>query len=89
MKACSLTATDGDGDENTLSFFLTISANLMLSFGDASVEYAEARDRIPFPHLRRRLWLIRLTIAKDVKTKARVHSELGLYFLGPTPWPPS
>ena len=47
MKACSLTATDEDGDENTLSFFLTISANLMLSFGDASVEYAEARDRVP------------------------------------------
>ncbi len=23
------------------------------------------------------------------KTKARVRSELGLYFLGPTPWPPS
>ena len=37
MKACSLTATDENGDENTLSFFLTISANLMLSFGDASV----------------------------------------------------
>ena len=72
MKACSLTATDengdgnanfadfltfvgkfgsglgqdrydprcdlnGDGDENTLSFFLTISANLMPSLGDASV----------------------------------------------------
>ena len=47
MKACSLTATDEDGDENTLSFFLTISANLMPSFGDASVEYAEARDRVP------------------------------------------
>ena len=38
MKACSLTATDEDGDENTLSFFLTISANLMPSFGDASVD---------------------------------------------------
>ncbi len=33
MKACSLTATDEDGDENTLSFFLTVSANLMLSWG--------------------------------------------------------
>ena len=47
MKACSLTATDEDGDENTLSFFLTISANLMPSFDDTSVEYAEARDRVP------------------------------------------
>ncbi len=37
MKACSLTATDEDGDENTLSFFLTISANVAPSFGDASV----------------------------------------------------
>ena len=47
MKACSLTATDEDGDENTPSFFLTISANMAPSFGDASVEYAEARDRAP------------------------------------------
>ena len=48
MKACSLTATDEDGDENTLSFFLTISANLMLSFGDASVDalaYTRKRSR--------------------------------------------
>ena len=37
MKACSLTATDEDGDEDTLSFFLTISANVAPSFGDASV----------------------------------------------------
>ena len=27
--------------------------------------------------------------AHNKKSKARVHSELGLYFLGPTPWPPS
>ena len=88
MKACSLTATDEDGDENTLSFFLTISANLMLSFGDASVEYAEARDRIPFPHLRRRLWLDRLNDERREKqSKARVHSELGLYFLELEPTP--
>ena len=37
MKACSLTATDEDGDEDTLNFFLTISANVAPSFGDASV----------------------------------------------------
>ena len=37
MKACSLTATDENGAENTLSFFLTIIANLMPSLGDASV----------------------------------------------------
>ena len=34
----TLTVTDEDGDEATLSFFLTIVANLMPSFGDASVD---------------------------------------------------
>ncbi len=38
MKACSLIATDENGDENTLSFFLTSNTNVAPSFGDASVD---------------------------------------------------
>ena len=34
----TLTVTDEDGDEATLSFFITIVANLLPSFGDASVD---------------------------------------------------
>ena len=34
----TLTVTDEDGDEGTLSFFITIVANLLPSFGDASVD---------------------------------------------------
>ena len=35
----TLTATDEDDDEASLSFFLTVNANLMPSFGDASVAH--------------------------------------------------
>ena len=40
----TLTATDEDGDENTLSFFLTIVANMAPSFGD-SIVTAQAYTR--------------------------------------------
>ncbi len=38
MKACSLTATDEDGDEATLMFTLSVMVDPMPTFGDTSVD---------------------------------------------------
>ncbi len=37
MKACSLTATDEDGDENTLMFAIAVTTNPIPTFGDTTV----------------------------------------------------
>ena len=94
MKVCSLTATDGNGDGNAnFADFLTFASK----FGSRSVRSDMTPGAISMAMVKLTLPISSSsppTLAPKAdncerceKTKARVHRELGLYFLelGPTP----